>query len=84
MQQQDGGQHNETLSLRAKLDWSLPNVLQSEKMVREVAKLYLKGSKEHGLKKHSLPIIGDGKKKYTHSKVLDRMESENGRIPFLQ
>ncbi len=81
-QQQDGGQLNETLSLRAKLDWSLPNVMQSYIMVKEIAKLYFKGSKEHGLKKHSLPIIGDNKRHYKQSKVLDRIGKTNGRILF--
>ena len=34
-----GGQNNETLSLRTKLDWSLPGPLQADRMVKEVATL---------------------------------------------
>ena len=59
-QQQAGGQTNENLSLRAKLDWSLPNILQSETMVKEVSELYIQGCKDKGLKKHVVPVLADG------------------------
>eukprot|EP00112_Aurelia_sp_Birch-Aquarium-sp1_P015931 Seg357.1 transcript_id=Seg357.1/GoldUCD/mRNA.D3Y31 product="hypothetical protein" protein_id=Seg357.1/GoldUCD/D3Y31 len=81
-QQKHGGQLNENLSLRAKLDWSLPNILYSEKMVEKVAALYLNGNREKGLKKHALPIIGD-RNPYKRSKVLDRLESSDVRLPYL-
>ena len=82
-QQQDGGQNNKNLSLRTKLDWSLPNILQSERMIKEVAHLYLHGDKNKGLKKHSIPVIGD-KNPYRRSKVLDRIEKTKARLPFLE
>ena len=81
-QQQPGGQSNQNLSLRAKLDWCLPNILQSDTMVKEVSKLYIQGCKDMGLKKHALPIIGDGSP-YRNSKVLDRVEDSDARLPFL-
>ncbi|CAB4040841.1 Hypothetical predicted protein, partial [Paramuricea clavata] len=34
-QQQPPGQSNDTLSLRTKLDWCLPNVLQEDRMIKE-------------------------------------------------
>ena len=81
-QQKKGGQSNENLSLRSKLDWSLPNSLQSNRMVAGVADLYINGSTEKGLKKHAIPIMGS-KSAYKRSKVLDRIEKSNTRLSFL-
>ena len=56
-QQQPGGQSNQNLSLRAKLDWCLPNILHvlpCDTMVKEVSKLYIQGCKDMGLKEHAL------------------------------
>lgn len=82
-QQQLGGQNNENLSLRAKLDWSLPNILQSERMIKEVANLYVHGDTGKGLKRHTIPVICD-KNPYRRSKVLDRLEKTKARLPFLE
>ena len=81
-QQQPGGQSNQNLSLRAKLDWCLPNLLQSGTMVKEVSKLYIQGCKDMGHKKHALPIIAN-ENPYRNSKVLDRVEDSDARLPFL-
>ncbi|CAB3991038.1 Hypothetical predicted protein [Paramuricea clavata] len=56
-QQQAGGQSNDTLSLCTKLDWCLPNVLQGDRMIKEVANLYINGDKKKGLKKHKAPVL---------------------------
>ena len=82
-QQHDGGQDNKNLSLRAKLDWSLPNLLQCERMIKDVSRLYLHGDKKNGLKKHALPTLGD-KNPYKRSKVSDRLEQNKEKLPFLQ
>ncbi|CAB3976872.1 Hypothetical predicted protein [Paramuricea clavata] len=66
--------NNENLSLRTKLDWSLHGPFQADRMVKEVAPLYLDGNKRKGLKPHLLPIIGD-KCNYKTSKVIDRIEN---------
>ena len=49
-QQHDGGQDNNNLCLRAKLDWSLPNILQCERMIKKVSHLYIHGDKKKALK----------------------------------
>ena len=65
-------QDNETLALRTKLEWTVPPLIQADKFVRETAKIYIKGDKEHKLKSRQWPIIGDGKssKSYKVSKVI--------------
>ena len=45
-QEMDGGQSHDVLSLRTKVDWSLPSVLQSEAALDSMIDLYLKGDKE--------------------------------------
>ncbi|CAB3982578.1 Hypothetical predicted protein [Paramuricea clavata] len=77
-----GGQNNENLSLRTKLDWSLPGPLQADRMVKEVAPLYLDGNKKKGLKPHWLPVIGD-KCNYKTSKVIDRIENADTKLPYV-
>ena len=81
-QQQAGGQTSENLSLRAKLDWSLSNILHSETMVNEVSELYIQGCKDKRLKKHVVSVLADGNQ-YRYSKVLDRIEKSHARLPFL-
>lgn len=74
----NGGQHNDNLAMRAKLDWCLPNSLQATRMVEEVAAIYLKGDKTRGLKSHILPVIGNKTRK-----VLTRLEQEDVKLPFI-
>lgn len=82
-QQQPGGQSNNTLSLRTKLDWCLPNVLQGERMIKEVASLYIKGNEKKGLKKHRMPVLCDRPAIGNTSKVMKRIEKSDTRMPFL-
>ena len=78
-------QDNETLALRTKLEWAMPPLIQADKFVHETAKIYIEGDKEHKLKSHQWPIIGDGKssKSYKVSKVIDRLSSSEAYLPFL-
>eukprot|EP00794_Sanderia_malayensis_P013290 gene13289-biopygen10600 len=82
-QQHSGGQSNDTVSLRTKLDWSLPNVMQADKMVKEVAAIYIKGDSSKGLKMHRLPVIGDHKSVIAKSKVVQKLQAAQSRLPFL-
>ncbi len=82
-QQQPGGQSNETLSLRTKLDWCLPNVLQGERIVEEVASLYVNGDKKKGLKKHRIPVLCDRPAVGDTSKVIKRIKETDVQMPFL-
>ncbi len=81
-QQQPGGQSNETLSLRTKLDWCLPNVLQGERIVEEVASLYVNGDKKKGLKKHRIPVLCDRPAVGDTSKVIKRIKETDVQMPF--
>ena len=85
-QEMDGGQSHDVLSLRAKVDWSLPSVLQCEAALDNMIDLYLKGDKDRGLKRHYLPVYKDqrSKRKSTElSKVLLRHAEKKSRLPFL-
>ena len=54
-----GGQSNEVISLRTKLEWSLPPVIQAKKVVEGTARIYLDGDKSKEYPSHKWPIIGD-------------------------
>ena len=80
-----GGQDTTILAMRKKLEWSIPPVIQAERVIGGTADVYLNGDKSRSLKSHKWPTIGDGKtgKKYKVSKVVDRIESEEPSLPFL-
>lgn len=85
-QEMDGGQSHDVLSLRAKVDWSLPSVLQCEAALDGIADLYINGDKERGLKRHYLPVYKDQRsmrKSSELSKVLARHAEKKARLPFL-
>ena len=81
-QQQNGGQSNDTLVVRTKLSWSLPPVKQSDDILKEAIKIYFNGDLK--VKSHRGNIFTSLRAKdYSVSKVIDRVDSEEGRIPFL-
>ncbi|CAB3997079.1 Hypothetical predicted protein [Paramuricea clavata] len=83
-QLQPGGQSNDTLSVRTKLDWCLPNVLQGDRMIKEVANLYINRDKKKGLKKHKAPVLCERPPTGSNtSKVIKRIEKSDARLPFL-
>ena len=45
------------LCLRTKIDWLMPNLLQTDKIVEGIAKIYHDGDKSKNLKKHRWPIM---------------------------
>eukprot|EP00794_Sanderia_malayensis_P020912 gene20912-22966_t len=51
-QWQYGGQGHSTLQERSLLDWATSNVIRSEEIIRQAAKLYVYGKKEEHLTKH--------------------------------
>jgi hypothetical protein len=55
VQEKDGGQSQEVLAMRTKLDWCLPSIIQCEKALSGMAKLYIEGDKSLGLKNTSFP-----------------------------
>ena len=75
--QKSGPQSNKRLSLRTKLDWCLPNVLNADRMVAEVSALYLNGDKKNSLIRDK--CVHNDKQ----SKVLDRIEKSDSMLPYL-
>ena len=82
-QEQDDGQSQEVLTMRTKLVWCLPSVLQCERALNEIAKLYIEGDKTLGLKIHFVPIYKDARSMKTHSIVMERLIKTPARLPFL-
>lgn len=86
MQEQDGGQNLETLGLRSIIDWCLPAVLQCERRIKEIAKIFIEGDRKKGLKKHQIPVYQNRQTmKYANAmpKVLTRIATSQPRLPFL-
>ena len=87
MQEKDGGQSQEVLSMRAKVDWCFPPVIQCESALAEMANMYLNGDKERGLKRHHLPIYKDIRSmrgnSSQYSTVVSRIVNNPAKFPFL-
>ncbi len=43
-------------SITTIVDWCLPVVLQCERPIKEITKLYIEGDEKKGLKKHLIPV----------------------------
>ena len=81
-QKQAGGQTNENLVRRTKVNWCLPSLVNCESIISEAASIYHKGDEK--IPPHlANTFFTDREKKYKTSKVIDRVESEKGRCPFL-
>ena len=81
-QQQSGGQSNENLARRTKLNWYLPPLKKCDGIIREGIRLYFTG--DGVLKPHwSLYVHSSRADKYMVSKVVNRLDAELGRCPFL-
>ena len=72
---------------RAKVDWSLPSVIQCNSALNEMAKLYINGDKDRRLKRHHVPVYRDRRSWQKHegelSKVLERLANSRPKLPFL-
>jgi len=81
-QQQSGGQSNETLSRRTKLNWCLPSLKKCDDIINESVSLCLKG--DDVICSHGRNAFFSGyEKHYSFSKVVDRVDSYSGRCRFL-
>lgn len=81
-QQQSGGQLNETLARRTKVNWCLPSLKQCEGIIKEAVALYLRG--DDVIKAHKKNTFFSGRaKEYFVSKVVDRHHADSGRCLFL-
>lgn len=80
-QQQSGGQLNETLARRTKLNWCLPSLKYCNGIISESVRLYLKLDV---MRSHRQNTFFSGRaQEYSTSKVVDRVDSVLGRCPFL-
>ena len=81
-QQQSGGQLNETLERRAKVNWCLPSLRHCDEIIKEAVALYLRG--DDVIRPHMKNTFFSGRaKEYFVSKVVDRIDADSGRCPFL-
>lgn len=71
-QEMDGGQSIPVLANRAKVDWCFPPILQCEKALAEMAKLYIHGDNSLGLKRHHVPVYKT-KQTFGNSLVLSSL-----------
>ena len=78
-QQQSGGQLNETLARRTKVNWCLPSMKHCEDIIKEGVALYLQG--DDAIKAHKKNTFFSGRSKYFVSKVVDHLPTE--RCSFL-
>jgi hypothetical protein len=84
-QEKDGGQSQDVLTMRTKVDWCLPPLVRCEKALSAMADLYINGDKSLGLKRHFIPIYKDGGNRSNRdlSKVIERLAKKSPRLPFL-
>ena len=81
-QQQPGGQSNEALARRTKVNWCLPSLKNCESIIKEGVALYHTGDKQMPSHRKNT-FFSTRAKSYNVSKVVDRVDSEQGRCPFL-
>ena len=81
-QQIVGGQSNENLVRRTKVNWCLPPIAKCKNIVDEAVKIYHEGDEK--IKPHSYNIFQSARAtSYDVSKVIDRVNATKGRCPFL-
>ena len=81
-QQQPGGQTNQNLVWRTKVNWCLPSLVNCESIISEAISMYHK--RDEKIPPHrTSTFFTDRAKKYKTSKIIDRVESEERRCPFL-
>ena len=81
-QQQSGGQANDNLARRTKINWCLPSLKHCEGIIQESVQTYFQGDDE--IKAHRRnAFVSTRANEYFVSKVVDRVDSELGRCPFL-
>ena len=84
-QEKDGGQSQNVLTKRTKVDWCLPSLIQCKKTLSAMADLYINRDKSLGLKRHFVPIYKDGGNQSNRdlSKATEHLAKTSPRLPFL-
>eukprot|EP00794_Sanderia_malayensis_P001151 gene1151-517_t len=86
-QEMDGGQSMKVLADRAKIDWCFPPILDCSRALDEMAKLYVNGDPQLGVRRHHIPIYKDRKsfkKAKDPSEVLKRIKKSETGLLFLR
>ena len=86
-QEMDGGQSIKVLADRAKIDWCFPPILHCSRALDEMAKLYIDGDPQLGVRRHHVPVYKDRKslkKAKDLSKVLTSIGKSETGLPFLR
>lgn len=82
-QQIPGGQSNDTLVSRTKVCWCLPSIPKCEQLIKLAAKHYVDGDDKMKGHREKTFFTSARTKTYDVSKVVDRVNDESGRCPFL-
>ena len=81
-QQQSGGQSNENLARRKKINWCLHSLKLCDGIIQKSAQTYFQGDdKMKGHRRHT--FVSSRASDYSVSKVVGRVDSESVRCPFL-
>ena len=82
-QQCPGGQSNWVLTTRAKIAGCLPSIDKCDKIIKNAVNLYING--DDNLRKHRDNPFFTARRhaNYKVSKVIDRVDGDRGRCPFL-
>lgn len=83
-QQLPGGQSNWVLTTRAKVAWCLPSIEKCDKVISDGVEFYLSGDDQMKGHRQNLFFVSKKHKTYKVSKVIDRVDAERGRCPFLE
>ena len=81
-QNQPGGQTNENLVRRTKVNWCLASLVNCELIISEAASIYHQGDEKIPTNRANTFFTGRVKT-YKTSKDIDHVESKERRCPFL-
>ena len=82
-QQLPGGQSNWVLTTRAKVAWCLPSIEKCDNVISEAVDIYHAGDEQINRHRENLSFTSNKHKNFSVSKVIDRVDADRGRCPFL-
>lgn len=82
-QQQHGGQSNWVLTTRAKIAWCLPSIDRCDRLIKDAVEIYINGDEKIKPHRENMFFTSSRHNSYKVSKVVDRINADCGRCPFL-
>uniref|UniRef100_A0A7M5X9Y9 Uncharacterized protein n=1 Tax=Clytia hemisphaerica TaxID=252671 RepID=A0A7M5X9Y9_9CNID len=82
-QQQHGGQSNWVLTTRAKIAWCLPSIDRFDRLIKDAVEIYINGDEKIKPHRENMFFTSSRHNSYKVSKVVDRINADCGRCPFL-